>query len=457
MINAALMPAAQKQCSKNLARFAKHIFDDDSCSSTMDPNFTQEVAEQFFSSIYSSTPRVFQQPSWLPDAPPPQHPFQEGTITAEEVSEVVKKTRSQAAPSPLDQITYRVLKHCPSLIPALVDLFQRCWDTQSIPHGWKQGVIRLIPKASARENPSEPSNVRPIGLTCCVGKLFTTVLKNRWLRFMTMNGYLDTTVQKAFLPGMPGCLEQYEKLMAIISEAHQKHKSLTVCWLDLANAYGSVHHKLIDFCLQHYHAPKSFLDTIRSLYSSLGATVSSKSWSTRFIPLNVGVYQGDPLSVTIFNTVMATLADALKTNRHLGYNLSGGRSTNILQYADDTCLVANSAVGCQSLLNRVQEWLKWTGMSAKVPKCKCLGMLASSAKRSDPRLHLGNETIPFIGTDTIQFLGGPVQVPLDTHQHRKRLAEKLEYLLQRVDSTLVTRKQKLLLFRAGVCPRLMWD
>jgi len=31
---------------------------------------------------------------------------------------------------------------------------------------------------------------------------------------MTMNGYLDTTVQKAFLPDTPGCLDQYEKLMA---------------------------------------------------------------------------------------------------------------------------------------------------------------------------------------------------------------------------------------------------
>ena len=120
---------------------------------------------------------------------------------------------------------------------------------------WKQGAIHLIPKASAEEDPSEPSHFRPIALTSCVGKLFTTILKDRWQRFMVLNGYLDTTVEKAFLPGIPGCLDQYVKLMAMISEAHPKHKALTVCWLDLANTYGSVHHKLIDFCLQHYHAP----------------------------------------------------------------------------------------------------------------------------------------------------------------------------------------------------------
>ena len=41
------------------------------------------------------------------------------------------------------------------------------------------------------------------------------------------NNYLDTSVQKAFLPGVPGCLEQYRKLCAIICDAHAKHRSLS--------------------------------------------------------------------------------------------------------------------------------------------------------------------------------------------------------------------------------------
>ena len=156
--------------------------------------------------------------------------------------------------------------------------------------------------------------------------------------------------------------------------------------------------------------------------------------------MTIGVYQGDPLSVVIFNTVMVTMAEALKAHEHLGYSLAGSSSTNILQHADNTCLVASGPESCQSLLSRVHEWLTWSGMSAKVPKCKSLGILASSAKRSDPKLHLNDESIPFIGTDTFQFLGGPVQVPLDTHQHRKHLVRKLANLLQRVDNTPITRK-----------------
>ena len=241
----------------------------------------------------------------------------------------------------------------------MLDLFNCCWQSATIPTSWKRGVIRLIPKASAKNNPQDPSNFRPIALTSCVGKLITTIMKNRWLAIMISNNYLDTTVQKAFLPGTPGCLEKYEKLSAIIHEAHKHHRSLSVCWLDVANAYGSVHHQLIRFAMKHYHAPPSFTTLVSNIYSDLSATVTSRSWSTGVVPLNVGVCQGDPLSVVIFNTVMMTLADSLKAEMDCGYTFyQSRRSTNVLQYADDTCLIANGPASCQKLLSKVNIWLK---------------------------------------------------------------------------------------------------
>ena len=41
---------------------------------------------------------------------------------------------------------------------------------------------------------------------------------------------------------------------------------LTVFWLDLANAFGSIHHQLICFSLKHYHAPASMIATVSNLY-----------------------------------------------------------------------------------------------------------------------------------------------------------------------------------------------
>ena len=241
-------------------------------------------------------------------------------------------------------------------------------------------------------------------------------------------------------------------------DAVEKHRSLSVCWLDLANAYGSVPHGLIQFALSHYHVPPQFANTVSSLYSGLSATITSDKWATSCVPLQTGVYQGDPLSVVIFNTIMCTLIDALKPLQHLGYNISGTKhSVHLLQYADDTCLVANGPSSCQELLNQVERWLQWSGMKAKVPKCHSLGVRSSTGRPFDPSLTLNNLPIPFIGNTPIKFLGYRIQVPMDHSEVRSNLHSKLQGLLQRVDDTPVTGKQKLLLYRAGICPRIMWD
>ena len=99
-----------------------------------------------------------------------------------------------------------------------------------------------------------------------------------------------------------------------------------------------------------------------------------KSWTTAPIHLQLEVYQGDPLSVIAFNTVMNTLVDRI-TQRcmrcsHLGYSLSSISSTiNLLQYADDTSLISDGPASCQQLLGLTEAWLSWSGMRANVPKC----------------------------------------------------------------------------------------
>ena len=162
--------------------------------------------------------------------------------------------------------------------------------------------------------------------------------------------------------------------------------------------------------------------------------------------------------MVIFNTVMCTLIDALQPLKHLGYTPSYSRlQVHLLQYADDTCLVANGPSACQELLKRVEQWLQWSGMRAKVPKCYSLAIKSSTSKPFDPSLTLHGQGVPFISNCPIKFLGYRVQVPMDNQEVRISLLSMLTGLLQRVDSAPVTGKQNLLLFRAAICPRIMWD
>ena len=349
--------SARHSCHHHFWRFSRQLLNDNSTSDVA-PQFTQEEACDYFTEVYHAGPRNFAQPAWMQTPPPPtpQTEFDSEEIVVEEISRAIKRSKSSSSPSPFDRISYLILKRCPSLLTALQDLFNCCWSQSTIPSQWKLAAIKLIPKSSAKDDPTSPSNFRPIALTSCIGKLFTTILRNRWLTYMVENKFLDRSIQKAFMSATPGCIEHHCKLGAILAEARKRNKSLTVCWLDLANAYGSVHHFLIQFALRHYHAPPQFCQTMQALYTDLTAKVITDQWATPPVPLSIGVYQGDPLSVVIFNTVINTLVDALQTRLDLGYRLSNStRQVNVLQYADDTCLLADSPAACQHLLDMVHQ------------------------------------------------------------------------------------------------------
>ena len=80
------------------------------------------------------------------------------------------------------------------------------------------------------------------------------------------------------------------------------------------------------------------------------------SWSTATIPLVLGVNQGDPLSVVVFNMVINTMVDTLQTRSDLGFLLPNSHhQVNFMQYADDTCITVNSPG--QQLLDMVDRWL----------------------------------------------------------------------------------------------------
>ena len=116
---------------------------------------------------------------------------------------------------------------------------------------------------------------------------------------------------------MPDCTEHHLKVASIQGDARKKHNSLAVCWLDLASAYGSVHHSFIRFTLKQYQALLQWVNIIQALYSGLLASFRTEYWSTPTILVGVGVYQGDRLSVVIFNTVINTLVHTILADKIL--------------------------------------------------------------------------------------------------------------------------------------------
>ena len=100
---------------------------------------------------------------------------------------------------------------------------------------------------------------------------------------------------------MFGCLEHVFALMEALKEAKGHTRQIVITWLDLANAYGSVRHNLIQFALNWYHVPLHIQELIFDYYEKLCAVVITNEWSTGFFLLDIGLFQGCVLSTILFD------------------------------------------------------------------------------------------------------------------------------------------------------------
>ena len=144
---------------------------------------------------------------------------------------------------------------------------------------------------------------RPISLLNVEGKIFFGVLARRMTTFLMSNHYINTSVQKAGIPGFPGCLEHSQMIWNSILSA-KRDKTEHVIWLDLANAYGSVPHHLFRMALDFFNFPSKVGEIIMKYFNSAFMKFTVKNYTTKWQALEIGIMMGCVISPLLF--VLAT-------------------------------------------------------------------------------------------------------------------------------------------------------
>ena len=452
---------------RNPHQFAKALFSD---KDSRTPTFTEKDAEKFFTSTYSDKKREYKYHPihGLKRPPVPQMPFNTKPPTIGELRQYLNKRRNACSPG-TNRIPYLVWKKCPMTITLLHDILCKIWKGNSIPTSWRIGETILISK---NEDTTNPANFRPITLKNSSGNLFMGILAQRCIRFLTENKYINTALQKGFMEKMAGCIEHTEALTEILQNAKKRGNSITTTWLDLQNAYGSVPHNLIQYALEWYHIPEPIRKIVFNYYDESYIRVKTNDWTTNWIPCSIGVFQGCPLSCILFVAVFNLCLDLLQKQANLGYHMPGtSLTTSVMAYADDLTLIAKNPKDCQKLVDVVDTFLKWTRtMKAKPTKCKAHAMkklIPNSNERRkgqhihyspyDPLLKINGETIAYINSEPMKFLGKLIYKDLKDDDIRLRVKQKLNDMLLRTDRCQLNGVMKMWIYNNAIIPRLSWE
>ncbi|GCC26773.1 hypothetical protein chiPu_0005193 [Chiloscyllium punctatum] len=178
--------------------------------------------------------------------------------------------------------------------------------------------------------------------------------------------------QKGFLGATPGCNENIVVLENIIKGAKHNRKDLAVVFVDLAQVFDLVGHKLLIKSLQRVKRPKAFVSFIEDLYTGNTTVVEGNRNLTTPITIERGVKQGDPLSPILFNIALDPLVCCLeRANSGVSMPLGGRRvNCSTLAFTDDVALLSHSHTGMTRNLKLLQAYCDHTGLSINTAKTK---------------------------------------------------------------------------------------
>ena len=307
-----------------------------------------------------------------------------------------------------------------------------------------------------------PSNFRPITLSPVLGKVMTSLLRNRMYTFLLLNEYIETDLQKGFWSELSGTVEHTELLSHLVKHARKKQKQLVVTLLDLKNAFGEVHHELIKKILKYHHIPDEVISLVTSLYTDFVVSISTDEFTTNPIVVNRGVLQGDSLSPLLFNLIVNTLIQTIKNKKIecLGYSYHEAlRPKHWFQFADDTAIVTALEQDNQLLCNAFTKWSSWADLSIRVEKCHTFGIKKSSTAsvQYQPRILVNNKPIPPTDIDdNFTYLGKDFNFNMSNDHIKSDLINYVSDVLIKCHSLPLTPLNKLSVIQRYVYSKLRW-
>ena len=357
-----------------------------------------KAMKSFYHAKY--TPRELTPPSLpmamylsaVPHVPAPQ-PIQEEEIL--HVLSTCKRGKSAGQ----DGITYEFIETLmqSNLSGAFVAWFNSILAGSSdIPEPWRISQATFLPK---RQEPSCPSDLRPIVLSSTPAKIFTKILL---IRMRTVFGPTRA--------GQIGCIPGRQTadgacaVQQAIRLSNQWHLPLVVVKLDITQAFDHVDHRAISRYLATLGPSREAFRLLSLIVrSSICLNIAGREWTQE---LRRGVVQGSSYSAELFARLLDHFLSGTYDNWRSQEDTWLRGQTDfeklfMVIFADDIILLATSFAQMQRLVRDVQDTLECIGLSLAISKAN---VISSPWIPPEPVFLKGSDT-PVQAVQAMLYLG----------------------------------------------------
>ena len=244
---------------------------------------------------------------------------------------------------------------------------------------------------------------------------------------------------------------------ALKSAKHDK-TSLSAIWLDVANAYGSVPHRLIYFALKRYGVSEKWIQIIQQYYGGIWSKCFQEFSPSSWHHHQRGIFIGCTVSIILF---LAAINVIIEFTLSLQDSFIQEHRLGMKAFMDDLFVMSSSTKGTQLLLNRCTQVLTWAGMSFRAEKSRCIVIDGGVVKNVTPfTVNLLNseesQVIPSIHTQPVRFLGRRICASLSDSENIETFISTFKNGLNDINSSKHNGIHKVWILQYLLLPRARW-
>lgn len=357
-------------------------------------------------------------------APFIQNDFMDAEFSLGEMLLVLGKMKDNKAPG-VDRIPVEFYKNAPTeFLVKMLDIFNDIYRGGKMPVCFKRSLIFPLHKKGVR---TEASNYRGISFIDSFVKVYTNILLSRLNSWVESNHILHEN-QAGFRKGY-STVDNLFILHNIIALKMNKKEKLYTFFVDFKTAFDGVTRGKLFYKLLNAGLSTKFVNNIEEMYNGTESAVWSGNKCSGWFNTNVGVRQGCAFSPLFFAIYVNDLVDFIKGGVRIA-----GVTINVLLYADDIILLANSSEEMQVMINSLEEYCSMWDLIINLQKSKIM-IFGGGRRAAREKWYLGDQEIEIVSE--YKYLGMILTPKLSMQKHLNERLKVAKYSINSMWSNVI--------------------